>query len=345
MRRPRKVVKAIQPGRLRDKFGGAIAILLLLAIGCQRPGTTSDDSEGAPPAAEVVMTVKVVKARRAPMRQQVRLLGVTVALRHITLRAPTAGRVLGLTLESGDRVHRGEVVAHVVSREVEAAENGLAIARKLDPNETAKMTDSVKRYVHGTGVAVTVPEDAIVAQRLVSSGQMIADLDPLADLIDPRSIYVEASVPTDQLAAVRPGMPVQITSPMDPGISLPGRIAALLPSLSPGGATAPVRVEFTSGERIEQAGAPVELEVTTASIPDAIVIPNDALFQEASTDSYYVFTAGADHRAHRHSVTVGIRTPQEVQVTSGVGLGDFVITSGGYALSDGLKISIASDNQ
>jgi len=54
-----------------------------------------------------------------------------------------------------------------------------------------------------------------------------------------------------------------------------------------------------------------------------------------------VFVAGADGRAHRLNVTIGVRDGPRVQVLEGIKVGDQVITSGGYALSDGLKIRIA----
>ena len=50
---------------------------------------------------------------------------------------------------------------------------------------------------------------------------------------------------------------------------------------------------------------------------------------------------GANNRAHRTVVAAGIRTPGEVQVTQGLKPGDLVITSGGYALSDGLEVRAA----
>jgi multidrug efflux pump subunit AcrA (membrane-fusion protein) len=274
------------------------------------------------------------------MHQELRLLGTTVALRHITLRAPSAGRVLGLNLQSGDRVHRGEVVAHIINREVEAAENGLEAARRIDPQEAPALSRAVKRYSKGEGIAVRAPEDAVVAQRIVSGGQMVADMDPLADLIDPRDVYVEAAVPVDELSLVKPGMSATVTSPLHAGGALPARVAALSPSLSQGGATSPARIEFTSEERITQADAPVEVKITTEYVPDAVIIPAAALFQDAANNSYYVFVTGPDSLAHRTAVTVGIRTQSQVQVTSGLKPGQVVITSGGYALSDGLKVNV-----
>jgi multidrug efflux pump subunit AcrA (membrane-fusion protein) len=286
------------------------------------------------------MAVTAAKVTAGPMHQELRLLGTTVALRHITLRAPSAGRVLGLNLQSGDRVHRGEVVAHIINREVEAAENGLEVARRIDPQDAPALSRAVKRYSKGEGIAVRAPEDAVVAQRIVSSGQMVADLDPLADLIDPHSVYVEAAVPVDELSLVKPGMSASVTSPLYAGGALSARVAALSPSLSQGGATSPARIEFTSEERITQADAPVEVRITTEYIPDAMIIPAAALFQDAANNSYYVFVAGPDGLAHRTAVTVGIRTQSQVQVTSGLKSGQVVITSGGYALSDGLKVNL-----
>ncbi len=327
---------------MRTLVGTALALLIVLTLalaGCRAGSgaSASDDDSAAPPPGAVTMAVSVARVTVAPMRRDLRLLGTTVAARHLQLRAPSAGRVLGFNLQNGDRVRCGEVIAHVLNREVEAAANGLAVAERLDPSEAPALAQSVHRYSHTGGVAVVAPEDGIVSQRLVSTGQMVNDMDPLADLIDPKSVYVEAAVPIDDLASIHPGMNATVTSPMVPGAAIPARVAALSPSLSPNGATAPARLEFTAAQRISQTGAPVEVAVTIASVPDAIVIPTAALF--ADTDgAYHVFVAGADGRAHRTAITTGIRRGNLIQVTAGLAPGTLVITSGGYALADGLKI-------
>ena len=55
----------------------------------------------------------------------------------------------GLNLQSGDRVRTGEVVAHVINREIEAAEHGLEVAEQIDPAEAAALARSVNRYSRG----------------------------------------------------------------------------------------------------------------------------------------------------------------------------------------------------
>ncbi len=319
-------------------IAAAIAVVLTLA-GCGKGGSSPADSQDEQPP--VVMSVTAAEVRIAPMREELHLLGTTVAMRHITLRAPAAGRVIGLNLQNGDRVRAGQVVAHLLNREVEAAEQGLEVAQQIDPSEVASMARSVKRYTRDPGIAVTAPEAGVVSQRIVSSGQMVNDLDSLVDLIDPNSVYVEAAVPVDDVSLVRPGMSARVTSPLEPGIDFPARVAALSPIFTQGAAaTSSARLEFVGARKIRDAGAPVEIQVTIKSASDAIVIPSAALFQDAVNDSFYVFVAGPDGKAHRTKVAVGIRNPAEVQITSGLTPGQLVITSGGYALSDGLKVKV-----
>lgn len=322
---------------LRLVLAGAAVAALLLA-GCNRSGSADEAGGGGQP--NVVMSVTAAKVRTAPMREDIRLLGTTVAMRHLQLRAPAAGRVVGFNLQPGDRVMRGQVVARLVNREVEAAASGLAVARQIDPTDFPAMARSVKRNSQGSGIAVISPADAIVSQRIVSSGQLVSDSEALADLIDPKSMYVEAAVPLDQIAAIKPGMNATVTSPLEPGIDLPARVVALSPSFTQGAATSPARLQFTGERGICQAGAPVEIRVTLKAVPDATVIPAAALFEDAANNSFYVFVAGPDGKAHRTTVRIGIRNSNEVQTVSGLTPGQVVITSGGYALSDGLNVKV-----
>jgi membrane fusion protein, multidrug efflux system len=316
-----------------------MALIAVGLAGCHSGPSLGEDDVVEPTV--IMMTVSGSRVAVKPMRSELRLLGETVAHRHISLRAPAAGRVIGLDVQTGDRVRRGEVVAHVFSREVEAAEEGLAMARQMDPADAPSLSESVKRYAHGAGVPVTIPEDAIVAQRIVSPGQLVADLEQLADLIDPRSIFVNAAVPVDDLAQIHPGMKAIVTSPLHPGLDFPAQVAGISPSFSQAGATSPARIEFSGHGRIYESGAPVEVTITIKSVPDAMVIPAAALFEDAADNRFYVFVAGEDGRMHRKTVTVGIRSPTEVQITSGVRYGQIVITSGGYALSDGVKVKVS----
>jgi multidrug efflux pump subunit AcrA (membrane-fusion protein) len=322
----------------------SFALMLAIAVifsGCR--GAVSDE-ETSSQAAAPTLAVSVAKVGNAPMSKTLRLLGITAATHQVILRAPVAGRVVGMSLKIGDIVHPQQVVAQVLSLEVEAARNGLAIAKKIDPQDASRLAHSVNKYDRDSGIPVVAREGGVVATPPVTSGQVVAYLDPIVDLVEPNSVYVDIAVPDDDVHLISVGLPAMVKSPLKPNIEMPARVAAILPNFNAGGATSAVRVEFTSPERIIQSGAPAEVIVTTLSVPDAIVIPSAALFQD-DNGAFYVFIAGKDGRAHRVPVTLGIRNPEQAQVTAGLAPGDLVITSGGYALSDGLKVSVEQARQ
>jgi len=320
----------------------AAAMASALIAGCGGAKKAGDEGAAQP---HPVLLVSAARAEVHPMTSELRLLGKTVATRHVIIRAPTAGRVMGMKLASGDWVRKGQIVAQVVNREIEAAQAGLEVARKIDSQDAAALSASVGRYNRSAGIAVVAPESGVVSQPPVTSGQMVAELDPLADLIDPADLYVDTSVPVNQLSLVRPGMAATVTTPLRPGIEFPARVAAILPNFDASSASSSVRTDFTGAQRIPQAGAPVEVRIEIASAPDAIVVPAAALFQDQGEGRYHVFVIGADGRAHRTDIRVGLRDRELVQVTAGIKAGDLIATSGGYALSDGLSVRVAQGSQ
>ncbi len=100
---------------------------------------------------------------------------------------------------------------------------------------------------------MVAPAAGIVSAPPVSSGQMVADLDTIVDLIDPSSLYVETSVPVSQLSLVRPGMFATVTTPFRPGVEFPARVAAILPNFDATSASSSVRTDFT-GRGANRAG-------------------------------------------------------------------------------------------
>ena len=91
-------------------------------------------------------------------------------------------------------------------------------------------------------------ESGVVSSPPVTSGQVVAYLDPLADLVDPNTVYVESAVPAEDVYAITVGMPAIVKSPLKPNLEMPARVAAILPNFNAGSATSGARIEFTGSE-------------------------------------------------------------------------------------------------
>jgi HlyD family secretion protein len=83
----------------------------------------------------------------------------------------------------------------------------------------------------------------------------------------------------------------------------------------------------------------VTLSVTTATSPNALSIPREALY--AQNGKYYVYKI-ADGSLHRTPVTIGTPTLTEVPILSGLHEGDLVATetTNGQPLQEGVPIEV-----
>jgi multidrug efflux pump subunit AcrA (membrane-fusion protein) len=86
-------------------------------------------------------------------------------------------------------------------------------------------------------------------------------------------------------------------------------------------------------------GSTVRISIDAEQIPAAIVIPAAALLP-SDEGGEKVMVAGTDGLAHEHLVKAAIRSGDDVQILSGVSVGDQVITQGGLGLDDKAKIQI-----
>jgi multidrug efflux pump subunit AcrA (membrane-fusion protein) len=69
------------------------------------------------------------------------------------------------------------------------------------------------------------------------------------------------------------------------------------------------------------------------------VVPKSAVFQSTEAGSF-VMVAGGDNLAHQKPVQLGLLGIANIQIKSGLAVGESVIVSGGYGLPDKTKIKI-----
>jgi multidrug efflux pump subunit AcrA (membrane-fusion protein) len=184
------------------------------------------------------------------------------------------------------------------------------------------------------------PIDGVVTDRPLFPGELAAANQPLVTVMDTSKLIAKAHIPAAQAALLRLGNPAQIKLPGN-DLDVEGRVTLVSPALDPGSTTIEVWVEGSKPNSAIKPGMTVTVSMTARTINDAIVVPAVAL-QKNADDVQYVLVAGADGVAHARNVETGIRTPDAVQIVSGVNEGDAVISSGGYGLPDGTTVKITA---
>src|SRR6267142_958608 len=121
-----------------------------------------------------------------------------------------------------------------------------------------------------------------------------------------------------------------------------GKITLISRSRDPLNRTVEVWVTLANGAGRLRANGAAQVTAATLTKNNAIVVPASAVTLDASNSNEgTVMVVDAANVAHETKVTIGIRTPDKIEITEGLLGGETVVIEGNYALPDGAKVEVA----
>ena len=116
-------------------------------------------------------------------------------------------------------------------------------------------------------------------------------------------------------------------------------VSFISPALDAGSTTVEVWVKLSNPRGELKVGTPVHTVLSGNTINNAMQVPVAAIVP-ATDATTAVILMQPDGTSHRAVVKVGIRTPEMVQILSGLTQSDSVVIDGGYGLEDGTKLKV-----
>jgi RND family efflux transporter MFP subunit len=348
----------------------ALMALLLLA-GCSKPTVEEVQTTAAAP-------VKTITLTPATLEGVVAASGLVTAAPGAdwVITAPEPARIVEMPKAEGDRVKAGDLLvrfeipargAEVAQRKAEVDqararvenaqasvrrlttlfEHGVAAQKELEDakRDLAEGQAALAQAEAGTRTAAELAARSIVrarfpgviAKRAHNPGDMVeaTSTDVILRVIDPSKLQVVAQVPIPDLVRVQTGKPARV---LVPGADEPeeGKVLTRPAAVEPTGVSADVRISFTAGTKLA-VGTPVRVEIVAEQHPNALAVPVESVLHE--DEDSFVMVAGADNKAHRRKVTVGLTTPKLAEITGGLKAGEAVIVQGQQGLPDGAAIT------
>ncbi|HEY4379287.1 MAG TPA: efflux RND transporter periplasmic adaptor subunit [Acidobacteriaceae bacterium] len=186
------------------------------------------------------------------------------------------------------------------------------------------------------------PIAGFITDRPLFAGETAAAGTPLITVMDTSALIGKVHVAQVQAQQLVLGAPAKLTVP---GVDDPiaAKVSLISPALDPGSTTVEVwlRVENPKGKL--KSGTPVHATITGRTVMDALTVPAEAIQVGPDGSSKFVMIIAPDSTAHKKSVTVGIQTPEDVQIVNGIAVSDMVISTGGYGLDEGTRVKIGTD--
>jgi cobalt-zinc-cadmium efflux system membrane fusion protein len=178
---------------------------------------------------------------------------------------------------------------------------------------------------------VLAPISGEVVERLVSPGQLLqAGSTQCFTISDMGAVWVLVNVYQSDLPKVRIGEPATIETDSYPE-PFHGRISYLAPALDPNTRTLAARVVTVNRGLELKKDMYVTVLLDAGAIPNALVVPVDAVLRTSDNHPFVYVQVGADQFARR-LVETGQMQGNVIQITSGLKAGEKVVGNGSLFL-------------
>jgi membrane fusion protein (multidrug efflux system) len=341
-------------------IGLVVLIVILVAVKAMQIGAMIDQGKKFVPPPETV-TSTLVKADS--WETALTAVGTLNAVQGVTVAADLAGKVVEIAFEAGTPVKKGNILLRQDTSSEEAQLPGAVAQVNLSSTNLERMDQLFAKQLisqadrdnavagaeqaksQAENIRATIAKKTIRAPfsgqlgiRQVNLGQMLREGDPIVTLQSLDPIYVDFTLPQQQLAMVRPGLTVQVTTDALPGATLQGRITAINPLVD--AETRQIKVQATVANRGDKLrpGMFANVAVGLPARQKVLAIPATAVLYAPYGDSVFIVEDGADKKGkvlRQQFVRLGVKRGDFVAVTSGIKEGETVVSTGVFKLRNG----------
>lgn len=196
--------------------------------------------------------------------------------------------------------------------------------------------------------SIRSPLDGRTGNLMVQAGNLVKanDVPILVTINQLTPIYVTFSVPEQELAEIKRHMAsrdlkVEAFIPGDTGPAEQGVISFLDNMVDSATGTIKIKGTFANGQTRLWPGQFVDVVLTLASIPDAVVVPSQAV--QTGQEGQHVFVVKPDRTVALRPVETGEHFNGETVIAKGLHAGETVVTDGQLNLVPGAKVEIKKD--
>ena len=187
---------------------------------------------------------------------------------------------------------------------------------------------------------VRAPITGVVTQRQVGPGQYLnatsnGATTPIFTVSDLSRVWLSADVREEDAAKLHVGAPVSVTVPGLPGRTFHSRIDYVAPALDPATRRLSVRATIPNPDGALKPEMFADFALDAGPAAQALGVPSSAVIYEG--DTARVWVAGPGQALGLRQIKAGRTQGGEVEVLSGLGPGDRVVTSGAIFIDRAAK--------
>ena len=350
-----------------------ISICLTLLTSCLQQSESDTKKEEKP------VPVRVIKIESRHLPLVVESVGRLVANKEVTLSAEVMGVVESYNADIGDRVENGQILVRVeqtdyrlalkeaeatlevnqarldaMEKSFERSRNLLTrnvISQNAFEKSEADFKSSRASVAHGKVLVdiarerlnktwISAPFPGLIASRMVEKGQTVGVGQPVMTLVDLDPMRVKVYLTERDYVHLDREDPISVTIEASPESVFKGRIDRIGIKADERTNTFDVEILVENPDLFLKAGMTAKVQLTTAVIHDAIMIPQSAVLYRK--DRKEVFVVGPNQKARVREIETGRSEGALIQIIKGLIPGNRLVVTGGQYLKPGNSVMISS---
>jgi membrane fusion protein (multidrug efflux system) len=299
-----------------------------------------------------------------------------LANRQSNLRSETAGRVVDVLVEAGDRTKEGQVLLRLdVGRPASAAQvanaavaqsearlnqaqreqartkslvqtGGLPEQRLDDAEDSVRLASAARDAARAearlarrglTEAVVRAPFGGTVVERTVELGEYLGPGSPLLTLADTSLLKARVLLDPREAIDVAVGSKASISVYARPGEVFGGSVVRVGEVIDPRTRRLPVEVEIDDPDGRLRPGLVARFVVETGEPRMVMRVPLEGVFERFGSQHVYVIEDGV---AERRAIVLGPVGAGFAEVTEGLEPGETVVVKGVTRVVDGSKVQV-----
>lgn len=287
--------------------------------------------------------------------------GLLLPDEEVNLSFETTGKIVAIAFKEGTTVRKGQLLAKVndkplqaqlkkLQTQVELAKNRVyrqeqllkkdAVSREAYEEATTSLA-SLEAEIEAVKVNISLTElrapfDGVIGLRQVSVGAYANTATVVAKLTKITPLKIEFSVPERYANQIMNGTDTEFKVEGHED-SFHAKVYAVESAINKDQHVFTARSLYSNSNRTLLPGQYASIRLKSQEIPDALVIPAESIVPEMGIDKVFCYRSG---KAVPVDIKTGIRTAADVQVLSGLQVGDTIITSGTLQLRTDLPVKL-----
>jgi membrane fusion protein, multidrug efflux system len=347
-------------------WGGVILLLLvIILLPKMMHGRKGSGEKQKKTVMQQAARVRIMVLKPGMIQEHLKTTGTLLADEEVDLAFEGQGKIETIYFREGSHVTKGEILAKLNDEELQAQlvklnlQNNLlrervnrqkvllereAISQESYDQLTTDLQSNeaeiklIRVLIEKT--EIEAPFDGIIGLRYVSEGAYVTQDTRIARLIKIQPLKIEFAVPERYAGVIKVGN--ELSFHLDNSTEeYMARVYAMEPAVDPGTRTMTLRALFPNKDAKLQPGRFVSVLLIIREKNDALQVLTEAIIPELGGEKVFTVVNG---RAVSNQVTIGMRTPREVEIIGGLQPGDSVVISGIMQLRSDMPVIVLSED-